>query len=123
MPRPPQVQKELRLQQELSDVLLRTQQEKAGAVQIVLSQQLEECRREINELGELRVQVSAKEEVVERLMREKEAMASRLGQAEHQLAVMKGGAGSEVRQRGEEERRGEEEGLVDEEDGEGADTP
>ena len=103
MPRP-QVQKELRLQQELSDVLLRKQQEEANAVEIELNQQLDECKREIHELEELRVQVSAKEEMVERLMREKEAMASRLGQAEHQLAVVKGGVGSEVRQGKEEER-------------------
>jgi hypothetical protein len=36
------------------------------------------------------LQVLAKEEMVERLMKEKEEMASKLGLAEHQVAVLQG---------------------------------
>ena len=77
---------------------LRTQQEEAKQVQRDLEQQLNTCQREILELQGLRVQIEAKEEIEERLVREKEELASRLSVAEHQLAMLKAGHRAEGRQ-------------------------
>ena len=94
-PPPPalQLQKELRQQEEESDVALRAQQEEAESVRNGLQQQLAECRQEIRELGVLRAEMAAKEEAIEKLLREKEQLASKLGLSEHQCAVLKAGVG------------------------------
>lgn len=92
----PQVQRELRQQQEESDVALRAQQEEAAQVRRDLEAQLEACRREILELHALRAQLEAREEVEEGLLREREELQSRLGVAEHRLAMLKAGGRSEV---------------------------
>ena len=46
----------------------------------------------------LGLQILEKEEVVERLMRDKEEMASKLGLAEHQVALLQAGGGEEERE-------------------------
>lgn len=59
----------------------------------------------------MKVQVAAKEEVVERLIREKEQLASRVGLAEHQSALLKArlrGRGEGGEEEEEEEGGGEE---------------
>ena len=86
----------MRQQAEKSDVALRDQQEAARLVQQELQQRLQASQRQLLELEALRAQMEAKDEVQEGLVREKEELASRLGVAEHQLAVLKAGAGLEV---------------------------
>ena len=84
---------------------LRAQQEEAKRIQADLEQQLEATQREVRELEGLRVQIAIREEVEEKLVKEKEELTSRLTATEHQLAIQRVGLRS---------KEGEGDGLMEE---------
>ncbi len=60
---------------------------------------MEVCRHQIHELEDLRVQITARTEVEEKLVAEKEELISRLNIAEHALAIQKAGLKSKAEEK------------------------